>query len=202
MRHSFSRLAGRVCFCSLNLCIVATETKIYNLRIVPPSPVYEEIEDFKRQFEKLFGKQKYSRSKPHITLAHFSMLPGQEDRLIRKLTKLSGLKRFELDIAGFDIFEASKVLLLRVPLNEELTLLQQGLQLLWQHDLGRSQISRELPHTPHITISSAKSTEMLHRGLRHFRPINYRRRIEVDHIRLFSRDPGQTWDWEHRFPLS
>lgn len=53
------------------LCQMAT--KIYNLRIVPPQPIYDEVLNFKKKFIEKFGEHPLSKSKPHITLAYFYM---------------------------------------------------------------------------------------------------------------------------------
>ena len=93
------------------------DIKIYNLRIVPPDPVYNEVTHFKKQFIATFGKQPLSNSKPHITLAVFKMDSQYQDILIKIFNQLSTQNKFKLIIQGFEIFENNaNVLLLKVPI--------------------------------------------------------------------------------------
>lgn len=96
------------------------ETKIYNLRIVPPEPMFQEIVQIKRQFEVAFGRQPLSRSKPHITLAEFEMYPQDEEILLKYFAQLSEFKKFQLDIQGFDIFKNANTLYIKVLNAEEI----------------------------------------------------------------------------------
>ncbi|MBD0835486.1 hypothetical protein [Aestuariibaculum suncheonense] len=84
------------------------DIKTYNLRIVPPSPVYDEVLAFKKTFIETFGDEPYSKSKPHVTLGFFKMDTAYETYLIKYLSALSLFKVFQMKIQGFDTFTSSK----------------------------------------------------------------------------------------------
>ncbi|NHF59960.1 2'-5' RNA ligase family protein [Flavobacteriaceae bacterium TP-CH-4] len=177
--------------------------KAYNLRIVPPSPIFEEIVQFKQQFIQTFGKQPYSGSKPHITLAYFIMHEEYQDMLAHIFNQLSSFKKFKLNIEGFDYFENREfVLYLNVPMTKDLERIHKHIRILWQRDLHQKPGRISIPKTPHLTISKTKERELLHKSLSLFGEIPFSRQITVDHLTLVARPVDDTWDWEHTIPLS
>ncbi|GAA3581858.1 2'-5' RNA ligase family protein [Snuella lapsa] len=183
--------------------MILTNPKIYNLRIVPPEPVFTDVTGFKKTFITHFGKQPLSASKPHITLAVFEMRPQYQDTLIKSFNALSNLQEFRLDVSNFDTFSGSKakVLLLKVPITDALKQLHTQIKILWERDLHRKKTSLIVPDIPHMTISKAKDTAMLYKALELFRSIPYYNNFLVTNLVLIARDPGRTWDWEYRINL-
>jgi len=181
---------------------MASEIKIYNLRIVPQNPVFEDVIKFKEQFINVFGKQKLSRSKPHITLAAFQMDSQYQDILIKTFSPLSSIEKFALDIQGFGIFKNnSNTLHLRVPKTKEIEQIHTQLKIIWIRALHRKQSTLKKCNTPHITISKTDGKKMLYESLAFFQEIDYYRRIEVNHLTLVSRSLRKTWGWESHIKL-
>jgi len=177
------------------------EIKIYNLRIVPSQPVFNEVVGFKKRFRDVFGNQPLSKSKPHITLAIFEMDTRYEDILIEVFDQLSIIGKFELDIEGFGIFKGeSNTLILNVPKTKDIERLHTQLKILWSRDLHRKK-ALTLSSTPHITISKTNDTGMLHTSFELFQKTDYSKRIQITHLTLVSRYKGKTWDWEHHIAL-
>ncbi|MBD0822731.1 2'-5' RNA ligase family protein [Aestuariibaculum marinum] len=178
------------------------ETKIYNLRIVPPSPVYEEVLAFKDSFIKTFGKQTYSKSKPHITLAQFQMHTENEPYLLQYLSEFSNLEKFKMQIEGFYTFISSKALILKVSDSENFSNLIKQMKVIWVRDLHRKPNTLITSNTPHITISKTKNLDMLQKSLEFFKSEAYVKTFNVDHLLLVSRYDYKTWDSEYRIDLT
>ncbi|OMP29872.1 2'-5' RNA ligase family protein [Mangrovimonas sp. DI 80] len=179
-----------------------SEVKIYNLRIVPPSPIYGEVAAFKTQFIEVFGSLQYSKSKPHITLVQFKMDVQYEPFLIKCFASLSKMEKFQMTIEGFDMFEkGSKVLLLKVSPSKEFDHLLAQLKLLWERNLQRELSSLIVSKTPHLTIAKTKDSATLHKSFELFKDVKYFKEFEVSELILLSRPEHNTWDWEHRIAL-
>jgi len=178
------------------------KTKIYNLRIVPPEPMLQEIVQIKRQFEVAFGRQPLSRSKPHITLAKFEMYPEDEEILLKYFGQLSEFKKFQIGIQGFDIFEnKSNTLYIKVLNTEKIKKIHTQLKILWIRDFHKELRSIKIASTPHITISKTDGNKMLRESLDYFQEKEYVRQFEVSQLTLVSRKEYKTWDWEYQIEL-
>lgn len=187
----------------LRLPIFTSKIKMYNLRIVPTSPVFEDVVDFKKKFENLFGKQPLSGSKPHITLASFKMNSKHQDSLIKVFGQLTRIEKLKLNIEGFDIFEnKSNTLHLKVTKTENIERIHKEIQVLCEDNLGRKLKSLLISGVPHITISKTSTKKMLYKSLEHFQKNGYSKEIKVGHLTLVSRSKYKTWDWEHQIKLS
>jgi len=177
--------------------------KEYHLRIVPPEPIYGEVLNFKKEFMDTFGKHKYSKSKPHITLVLFRMTMEHENSIAKSFDQLSNMEKFQLQINGFNIIESrANVLLLDIPTAESIKNIQTNARIIWMKDLNGEPSKLIVSKTPHITISTTKDKETLHSSFNLFNKREYHRSFEVDHLVLTSRFIGKTWDWEHCIPLS
>lgn len=186
----------------LRLPIFNSKIKIYNLRIVPPSSVYNQVMNFKEEFENLHGKQPLSRSKPHITIATFKMNSKHEGILIKVFSQLSQQEPFELHLDGFGVFEGSKTLFVSVRTVKALETLYGDVQLLYGKHLKRKLKRFEVIREPHLTISKTTNKKMLYESLQHFQKGNYSEQIEVGQLTLVSRTKHRTWDWEYHIRLS
>ncbi len=186
----------------LRLPIFTSKIKIYNLRIVPACPVYDDSIDFKKQFETVYGKQPLSRSKPHITIATFKMNSKYFDFLIQAFSQLSSTKKFKLDIGGFGIIENSNELYLKVTKTEELEGVHKNVQTFYDDNLVGKLKSLKISDSPHITISKTTGNKMLYKSLAHFQKTAYSKQIEVDCLTIVSRSKYKTWDWDHQIKLS
>ena len=186
----------------LRLPIFTSEIKYYNLRIEPPEPVFGKVTELKKLFEFAYGKQPLSRSKPHITIASFRMNVKHQDALIQVFNKLSERKAFKLNINGFDVFEGSKTLYLNVTHTEALKTLHQQVWSLYSNHLKRNLKSFTISDTPHMTISTTKSKQMLYDSLQYFQKNQYSKQIEVNTLALVSKLKHRTWEWNHEIKLS
>lgn len=186
----------------LRLKIFTSKIKIYNLRIVPANPVFEDIVDFKKQFENLFGKQPLSRSKPHITIASFRMNSKHQDVLLEAFNNMSRTKKFKLDIGNFSLIESSKTLCLQVSKTEDIERVHRNVQIYRDNDLKGKLESFFISNNPHIIISKATGKKMLYESLVYFQKTAYSKQIEVGNLTLVSRSKYKTWDWEHQIRLS
>ena len=178
--------------------------KIYNLRIVPSAPVFNEVVQFKKLFINRFGKHPLSKSKPHITVAVFEMDTEYQDILVKAFSQLSNNKKFKLAIQGFGVFENNAhVLLLKIPTTEAIKNLHTDIKVVWQRDLHRKLGTLKLSAPPHITISKTDGKKTLYESLAFFQKSGFTsKEIEVNQLTLVSRPKGKTWDWEHHIPLT
>jgi len=180
-----------------------SEIKIYNLRIVPPNPIFNEVVEFKKQFITIFGKHPLSTSKPHITIAEFKMDIQYQEILLTAFRHLSNIEKFELDINGFGVFENnSHVLHLKVSKTEGIEEIYKQLKILWIRELHRKLTSLKNSNTPHITISKTDGKPMLSKSFEFFHKTDYKKSFEVFRLTLVSRYENRTWDWEHHIELS
>lgn len=176
--------------------------KEYTLRLVPPSPIYEDVLWFKEKFKNNFGKHIYANSKPHITLAVFRMETKFEEGLVNVLGKLSNEKCFSVEILGMGAFYNARVLLLEIGKSSDLTGLIDKIGILFNEELCDVVTKVFISKTPHMTISKVKDAKMLDESLELFRPNAYQNRFTVWKLVLTSRLLNQTWDWEVSIPLS
>ncbi len=178
--------------------------KIYNLRIVPTKPVFDEVVNFKKLLVETFGRQPLSKSKPHITLAEFEMDSEYQDILVKVFNQLSSIKKFQLNIYGFDIFENNaNVLFLKIPMTEDIKLIHKNIKILWIRDLHRKESTITIPSVPHMTIAKTNDKKALYESFTFFQKMNYpNKQIEINQLILVSRHQGKTWDWEHEINLS
>lgn len=184
---------------------MTSKKRIYNLRIVPPNPIYEEVTSFKKTFIEAFGKQPLSKSKPHVTLAIFEMKPQFDGDLVKAFDQLSEISQFQLNITGFGNFQGKhpNVLFLEIPMIKEIKLIWNKTKDLWTNGLKNDIKELTIPTIPHMTISRTRTEEMLEKGLELFRNIDYTKKsFKVENLLLISRIPGNTWDWEHKIQLS
>jgi 2'-5' RNA ligase len=173
--------------------------KIYNLRIVPPQPIYDEVLNFKNKFIEKFGKHPLSKSKPHVTLAYFYMDTQYEDKLIKAFDQLASIKRFHLGVGDFAFFPT--VLILEISKTEEIDSIHAQTKRIWQQDLHFEKSALGISKPPHMTISRTKDKATLETSFSFFGKIGYKNEFEVDHLILTSRMPGKTWEWDHKIIL-
>ena len=186
----------------LRLPIFNSKIKIYNLRVVPPEPVFDQVVAFKKQFESLYGKQPLSRSKPHITIAAFYMNSKHQELLTTIFDQLAQDKSFQLTLSGFDIFENTKTLYLGVAKSEALWGIYKNVQSLRSSPIKRKLRSFKLSDNPHMTISKVSGRKMLYESLQHFQKNDYSTAFQVNHLTLVSRAKYKTWDWEYQINLA
>ncbi|HRV54058.1 MAG: 2'-5' RNA ligase family protein [Flavobacteriaceae bacterium] len=172
---------------------------IYNIRIVPPEPIYSQVLNYKTEFIATYGEHLLSKSKPHITIAKFIMSSLHQNFLVEHFESLVSTEKFNLQINGFGIFESSGTLVLQINKSAELDVLLKNISDLKRALLLHKAKNFGLIYTPHLTISSFLDSKTLHSSLSHFKNIAYSKKpFEVDHLMITSRENGKTWDWEHQ----
>jgi 2'-5' RNA ligase len=174
--------------------------KIYNLRIVPPQPVYDDVQNFKNQFIEKFGKHPLSKSKPHVTLAYFYMDTQYEDVLVKAFDQLATIRKFHLSVGDFAFFPT--VLILEISKAEEINTIHAQTKKIWQLDLHFGKSALGISNPPHMTISRTKDKATLEASFGFFSKMGYQNEFEVDHLILTSRMPGKTWEWDHKIVLA
>lgn len=176
---------------------------IYNIRIVPPEPLYSQVTNFKKEFIENYGEQLLSKSTPHITLAKFVMSTSFQNLMLEHFNTLGQTKKFSLKANGFGTFESSGTLLLQITPSKELETLLKTISALKKTFLHHKAKNFGLIYTPSISIASMLDSKTLKDSLRHFKSIVYSQHpFEVDHLIITARENGKTWDWEHRVNLS
>lgn len=175
---------------------------IYNIRIVPPEPVYSQVLNFKKEFIDNYGEQLLSKSLPHITLGKFVMSASFQNLLVEHFESLGEIEKFSLKANGFGVFESSGTLILQINPSKELETLLKTIGDLKRALLYHKAKNFGLIYTPHLTIASFLDQKILNSSLSHFKNIAYSKQpFEVDHVIITSRENGKTWDWEHRINL-
>ena len=186
----------------LRLPIFTSKIKFYNLGIVPPEPIFNEVIELKKQFESLYGKQPLSKSKPHITIASFKMNSKHQDFLIHVLDQLSKHGSFTLHMDGFGVFEGSRTLYMKVSKSNAIETIHEDVKDIFaKHLKGKSKLF-SVSDNPHVTLSKTTGKKMLYESLQHFQQEGYSKKIEITHLTLVSRSKYRTWDWGHEIRLS
>jgi 2'-5' RNA ligase len=167
----------------------------YFIAIVPPEPIYEEIDKLKRfGFEK-FGTKGALRSPPHITL-HMPFLwkAEKENRLIDGLTAFCKTQAaFDLMTNGFACF-APRVIFIAIGENNLLGDLQRKLVKFCRSEFKLLNANyRELPFHPHITIAfrDLKKAQFIE-AWQEFQNKTFHSQFEVRTIALLRHD-GSRW---------
>ena len=186
----------------LRLPIFTSKIKYYNLRIVPPEPVFNDVVELKEQFESLFGKQPLSKSKPHITIASFRMNSKHQEFLINVLNQLSQREVFRLQVDGFSIFEGSRTLYMNVSRSKAIETIHDQVKSIFVNHIRGKVKQFIVSDNPHITLSKTASKKMLYESLKHFQQEGYSKQMEISHLTLVSRTKYRTWDWGHEIGLS
>lgn len=175
---------------------------IYNLRIVPPEPVYSQVLDYKKEFVDRYGEHILTNSSPHITVAKFIMSATLQNVLVENFEVLSDVSKFSLKVNGFGILESNGSLVLQINNSHDFEGLLAKIARLKRALLYHKAKNFGLIYTPSITIASFLEQEVLHESLSYFKYLDYYHHFfGVDHILITSRENGKTWDWEHKINL-
>jgi 2'-5' RNA ligase len=175
--------------------------KIYNLRIVPKNPVFNDAINYKNKVKNVFGKQPLSGSIPHMTIGEFLMDMSYENILKKAFNQLSQIPKFKLKANNLGVFDNSHTLYINIEKSSKFHELQKFLKIIWIRDLHRKLNSLKLSSTPHITISKFKNRTMMLENLELLKTSNYQKEFYVDNLVLTSRYNYETWNWEFKIPL-
>jgi 2'-5' RNA ligase len=129
-------------------------TQKYFIALIPPEPLFSEIETIKKTISENYNTKASLRSPAHITLhMPFEWKEDNESELIRKLRELEFKDAFPVHLKNFSCFPP-KTLFIDVVSDEMLTTLQKQIV---QHLKVRLNIfneaENERPFHPHITVA-------------------------------------------------
>ncbi len=160
---------------------------IYMFAIVPPEPIYSEIQDFKAHFAKEYKAKLAASKPPHITIiSPFEISTHKETELISfSKSACSPYSPFEILLDGFGEFHQD-VIYSKPIANENLTKLQKGLAKSFTSRFRKTNKSgASSGFHPHITIAYRDlSRPMFALAWREFEHKLYRRRFTIEHICL------------------
>jgi 2'-5' RNA ligase len=127
----------------------------YFIALVPPSPVYEQAQQWKEYFKVEFSSKTALNSPPHITLhMPFEWKSTKESLLIERLaTFTQSQNQFDVELKNFGCFEP-RVIFLQVMENKELQTLQSALTRFCKIELNLFNANRlDQPYHPHLTVA-------------------------------------------------
>ena len=176
---------------------------IYNIRIVPPKPLFDQVISIKEEFVEHFGEHLLSNSDPFITVAKFKMSALHHNYLMDTFKNhLSELSPFHLMADGIGKFENGSTLCVNIRESKKFEALLKQIGGLKRALLFHKAKNFSLNHRPIIPISSFLDKNLLDSSFNHFKnKIVFQTIFEVDHLLITSRENGKTWDWEHRIDL-
>lgn len=134
---------------------MSAESFMFFLAIVPPSPVYEEMQKIKEEFAAEYNTKAALRSPPHITLhMPFTMEAKKMENLHKALADcVSSFSKFRIEVKNFGAFEP-RVVFVNVELNENLSALHKEIRDLMKTKFNiLNQDYKTRPFHPHITIA-------------------------------------------------
>lgn len=132
-----------------------TNVSKYFIAIIPPSPIYEEINQLKEYCKENFNSKAALRSPPHITLhMPFQWKEAKEEKLILALQNfVSTEKGFQINLKNFSCFEP-RVIFIHVKKKDSLNLFQKRLQRFCRTQLNLLNAEyKDLTFHPHVTIA-------------------------------------------------
>jgi 2'-5' RNA ligase len=124
----------------------------YFVAVVPPKPLYNEVQHLKEQVNIEFGSKAALRSPPHITIIPpFWWEQDSEGEVYPVLSgEAAKWESFRIQLKGFDCFKP-RVIFIRNEPSADLTSLQQVIATSFQAQLGIKK--EERPFHPHMTIA-------------------------------------------------
>lgn len=126
----------------------------YFIAIIPPEPVFAEIEKIKLEISQKYNNKSSLRSPAHITLhMPFEMKAEKEETLIQKISEFKFTSPFNVVLKNYSCFEP-KVIFIDVEKNETLNTLQKELVFHIKSNLNIfNQYEDKRAYHPHVTIA-------------------------------------------------
>lgn len=181
----------------------ATDSK-YFIALVPPSPVYEEVDELKHYFNDRYQSKGALKSPPHITL-HMPFLwkEKNEPKLMDKLSQFSSNHRsFRVEFKNFDAFEP-RVIFIHIESNELLAKLQADLTKFCKSELQLFNARyKDQPFHPHVTIAFRDlKKDQFKKAWEEFGSRSFERSFLSESLSLLKHD-GKKWNAIKQFSLS
>jgi len=127
----------------------------YFIAIIPPEPVFSQIENIKKEVSEKYNNKSALRSPSHITLhMPFEWKTEKEEILLNTLSNFkTGIPAFEINLKNYNCFEP-KVVFVDVIENENLNLLQKAVVKQVKSNLNIfNQADDMRKYHPHVTIA-------------------------------------------------
>jgi len=127
----------------------------YFVAIIPPMPIYEEVDKLKRYFRDHYKSGAALNSPPHITLhMPFEWKKEKEALLCSKLEAFFATEnKFNVELFGFSCF-APKTIFVNVVKTESLENLEKELHMFCKTNLNLFNARyKDLPFHPHMTVA-------------------------------------------------
>lgn len=179
-------------------------TSIYMIAILPPEPIYSEVQEFKKRFVDAYESKEAYRRPAHITvIPPFQYSQEEEPKLINFLTKfLKKHSPFELSFDGFGTFE-KRVIFVQPEKNEQLKTLFKDITKAFNKEFKvREGNSSSLPYAPHMTVGYKDlKPAMYDLAWAEFSSKLYRRKFILGEFYLM-RHTGKQWVAVSEVPLS
>lgn len=126
----------------------------YFIAIIPPEPVFSEVEKVKLAISEKYNNKSSLRSPAHITLhMPFEIKLEKEEQLIQKISTFNFSASFAVQLKNYSCFEP-KVIFIDVVKNETLHALQKELVFHVKSNLNVfNQYDDKRAYHPHVTIA-------------------------------------------------
>lgn len=178
-------------------------TDRYFIALIPPEPVYKEVNDLKNQIWEQYNSKGALQSPPHITLhMPFKIKEKKEQLLINSLKSITKSREpFNVYMNGFGHFN-ERVIYIHVQNSVELQSLHKSISktLKVNHQLFNSDYKNH-GFYPHMTIAFRDlKKDMFQAAWKQFAERGFEANIEVKSICLLKHD-GDTWEEHYRAPF-
>src|SRR5574343_274054 len=174
----------------------------YFIAVIPPEPVYSEIESVKKEVSVKYNNKSALRSPPHITLhMPFEWKSEKENILIESLQNFSFTETFHAELKNYSCFEPKVVFIDVVP-NEKLTSLRNNLVAHVKQNLNIFNQSGDMrAFHPHITIAFCDlKKSAFYEMMEEYRNKNYDAEFPVTSFFLLKHS-GKHWEAYKEFRL-
>ena len=176
----------------------------YFIAIIPPMPIYEEVQQWKNYFRDRYKSKAALNSPPHITLhMPFEWKHDKEDVLCDKLKSFFETENdFELELLDFSFF-GQKTIFIQVIKTPQLQSLENELHKFCKKELNLFNARyQNLPFHPHITIAFRDLTKTSFvKAWSEFNDKKYAKKFNTTNIVLL-KHTGKSWEPRKLFSLN
>src|SRR5690554_4398083 len=176
---------------------------LYFVAIIPPSPVYDQLQEKRFYFKEHFGSSHALKSPPHITLlAPFSISTERESEMIKVLEKKGrSYHPFEIELLNYSAF-STKVLYVDVVKNAALNDFQKLLEEEARNNQELFNYTYEpRPFRPHATLAFRDLTEQnFKKAWKEFKHEEFQATFKTNGFSLLKHN-GKSWDVIEHIPF-
>lgn len=181
--------------------MTAQQNDLYFVALVPPSPVYEEAQEYRLHFRDTYDSEHALKSPPHITLLSPFRLENEKNNELESLLEQisQSVDPFTVRLRDFSTFPPG-VIYIDVEPDEELMNFQEKLEQKAREnsDLFNYNYHRRDYH-PHLTLAFKDlSKDNFHKAWEEFKDKKYRADFKAESLTLLNHD-GRCWQVENEF---